>query len=178
MAKLQTHSVIQFLKEACTPRASVFNESRNDTALDLSDFFSGKIGSDFLDENYFTDGLIQLSRLGLRRLAGHSDQGVFVLSQNMGGGKTHGMITLGLLCQNPKILKSAKNLSDNTTMQAANLVRSKSLAFQVAKTMPPSVSGALWPPNLVKKNSLPITIPPSKLPDSQPGSIFSRVRQP
>jgi hypothetical protein len=100
---LQNAHVIPFLKEACIPRQSVFSESRNDTALDLSDFFSNKIGNDFLEENYFTDGLIQLSRLGLRRLAGHSDQGVFVLSQNMGGGKTHGMITLGLLCQDPSI---------------------------------------------------------------------------
>jgi predicted AAA+ superfamily ATPase len=95
--------VIKPLSAICTPRESVFTGSKNDTALDLTDFLSGKIGLDFLEENYFTDGLLQLGRLGLRRLAGHSDQGIFVLSQSMGGGKTHGMITLGLLSQNPDV---------------------------------------------------------------------------
>ena len=101
------HPVIQPLSALCTPRDSVFSGSKNDTALDLTDFLGGKIGLDFLEENYFTDGLLQLGRLGLRRLAGHSDQGIFVLSQSMGGGKTHGMITLGLLAQNPDIRKNA-----------------------------------------------------------------------
>lgn len=93
--------MIQPLSELCIPRESVFSGSKNDTALDLTDFLGGKIGIDFLEENFFTDGLLQLGRLGLRRLAGHNDQGIFVLSQSMGGGKTHGMITLGLLSQNP-----------------------------------------------------------------------------
>jgi predicted AAA+ superfamily ATPase len=95
--------VIKPLSANCTPRDSVFTGSRNDTALDLTDFLDGKIGIDFLEENYFTDGLLQLGRLGLRRLAGHSDQGIYVLSQSMGGGKTHGMITLGLLCLHPDV---------------------------------------------------------------------------
>lgn len=91
------------LTSLCTPRDSVFEGSKNDTALDLTDFLTGSIGLDFLEENYFTDGLNQLSRFGLRRLAGKSDQGIFILSQSMGGGKTHGMITLGLLAQHPEI---------------------------------------------------------------------------
>src|SRR5690606_18723260 len=41
----------------------------------------------------------QLFREGLLRLSGKSDQGVFELTQAMGGGKTHMMIALGLLAR-------------------------------------------------------------------------------
>lgn len=86
----------------CKPRKSVFDTSRRDTVLDLTDLLDGKIDpTDFFSENYLTDGLKQLLRHGLRRLAGKSDQGVFILSQSMGGGKTHGMLTLGLLAGHP-----------------------------------------------------------------------------
>lgn len=87
----------------CTPRQSVFDASRRDTVLDLTDLLDGKIDAkEFFTENYLTDGLKQLLRHGLRRLAGKSDQGVFILSQSMGGGKTHGMLTLGLLAVHPE----------------------------------------------------------------------------
>lgn len=87
----------------CTPRKSVFDASRRDTVLDLTDLLDGKIDpAAFFTENYLTDGLKQLLRHGLRRLAGQSDQGVFILSQSMGGGKTHGMLTLGLLAGHPE----------------------------------------------------------------------------
>ncbi len=109
------------LASLCTPRTSVFQGSKNDTALDLTDFLNGTISIDFLDENFFTDGLNQLVRFGLRRLAGKSDQGIFILSQSMGGGKTHGMITLGLLAQNPEI---RKNIWAITTIQVPNRVMS------------------------------------------------------
>jgi len=45
----------------------------------------------------------QLLREGFRRLSGRSDQAVFVLSQAMGGGKTHSMIALGLLARHPDL---------------------------------------------------------------------------
>ena len=87
----------------CTPRQSVFDASRRDTVLDITDLLDAKIDpKEFFSENYLTDGLKQLLRHGLRRLAGQSDQGVFVLSQSMGGGKTHGMLTLGLLARHPE----------------------------------------------------------------------------
>jgi hypothetical protein len=44
-------------------------------------------------------------REAFRRLDGKSEQGVFVLSQAMGGGKTHNMIALGLLARNPELRK-------------------------------------------------------------------------
>ncbi len=90
------------LSNLCVPRKSVFDASRRDTVLDLTDLLDAKIDpAEFFTENYLTDGLKQLLRHGLRRLAGQSDQGVFILSQSMGGGKTHGMLTLGLLARHP-----------------------------------------------------------------------------
>ena len=73
----------------CGPRKSVFDPSRRETLLDLTDLLDAKINpKEFFSENHLTDGLKQLLRHGLRRLAGRSDQGVFILSQSMGGGKT------------------------------------------------------------------------------------------
>lgn len=91
------------LAALCTPRKSVFDPSRRDTVLDLTDLLEDKVDVDrFFTENYRTDGMKQLLTLGLRRLAGRSDQGTFLLSQAMGGGKTHCMITLGLLARYPE----------------------------------------------------------------------------
>jgi len=90
------------LSALCKPRDSVFDAARRDTVLDLTDLLEGKVDEKkFFAENYLTDGMKQLLHLGLRRLAGKSDQGVFLLSQAMGGGKTHCMITLGLLAAHP-----------------------------------------------------------------------------
>lgn len=85
----------------------MFDTARRDTVLDVSDLLAGKIeASRFFEENYLTDGMRQLLTLGLKRLAGRSDQGTFVLSQAMGGGKTHCMITLGLLARHPRSRQS------------------------------------------------------------------------
>ena len=41
-----------FLKEACTPRKSVFNKERRDVVLDLSDLLESKMDLDkFFEEN-------------------------------------------------------------------------------------------------------------------------------
>jgi hypothetical protein len=37
-----------FLKEACTPRKSVFNKERRDVVLDLSDLLEGKVRTPYL----------------------------------------------------------------------------------------------------------------------------------
>ncbi|CAN5217344.1 DUF499 domain-containing protein [soil metagenome] len=92
------------LSTLCVPRESVFDRSRRDTVLDLDDLVAGKIdGAKFFEENFVTDGMRRLLREGFRRLQGQSDQSVFVLSQAMGGGKTHNMISLGLLAKHPEL---------------------------------------------------------------------------
>ena len=94
-----------FLKQACTPRQSVFNKDRRDVVLDLSDLLEGKIdGEDFFDENFKTSGMKTLLEKTFSRLDGTSDQAsTFLLTQAMGGGKTHNMIALGLLASNPAL---------------------------------------------------------------------------
>ena len=88
------------LKNACKPRSSVFDAARRDTVLDLSDLVEDRIdASEFFAENYTTEGMKTLLTEAFRRLEGKSEQGVFKLTQAMGGGKTHNLLALGLLAK-------------------------------------------------------------------------------
>jgi len=90
------------LKQLCVPRQSVFDTQRRDTVLDISDLINDKINpAEFFDENFITEGMKTLLEQGFRRLEGRSNQGVFLLKQAMGGGKTHNLLTLGLLARHP-----------------------------------------------------------------------------
>lgn len=94
---------MQNLQQLCVPRASVFDAQRRDTVLDLTDLSSGRIDpTEFFAENYVTEGMRTLLELAFRRLEGRSDQGIFKLRQAMGGGKTHNLLTLGLLARYPE----------------------------------------------------------------------------
>lgn len=91
------------LKELCTPRDSVFDIAKRDTVLNLSHLTTDKIvAKDFFEENYVTDGMKTLLMEAFRRLQGKSEQAVFKLTQAMGGGKTHNLITLGMLARHPE----------------------------------------------------------------------------
>lgn len=89
------------IAEVCVPRASIFDqEARSDTVLDLTDLAAGRIDADhFFSENYVTQGMQQLLELALKRVDGNSRQGAFKLRQEMGGGKTHNLVALGLLAR-------------------------------------------------------------------------------
>lgn len=90
------------LQQLCTPRPSVFDPQRRDTVLDLADLTAGRIDPAlFFEENYVTEGMKNLLEQSFRRLEGSSDQGIFKLKQAMGGGKTHNLLTLGLLARHP-----------------------------------------------------------------------------
>lgn len=93
------------LKSACVPRASVFDRNRRDIVLDLSDFLENKIdGEKFFEENFVTAGMSTLLEKTFARLENRGDQAsTFLLTQAMGGGKTHNMIALGLLARNPAL---------------------------------------------------------------------------
>lgn len=91
------------LQQLCTPRPSVFDPQRRDTTLDIQDLVDGGINArDFLHENFVTTGMQTLLKESFRRLEGKSSQGIFKLRQAMGGGKTHNLITLGLLAAHPE----------------------------------------------------------------------------
>jgi hypothetical protein len=91
------------LKQSCTPRPSVFDASKRDIVLDVSDLIQDRIKAhEFFEENYLTDGMTTLLRESFRRFERKSAQGVFRLTQAMGGGKTHNLLVLGLLAKHPE----------------------------------------------------------------------------
>lgn len=90
------------LKQACKPRQSIFDITRRDTVLSLNNLIRNQIDPDeFFGENHLTQGMRLLLEHGFKRLEGKSDQGVFRLTQAMGGGKTHNLLAFGLLAQHP-----------------------------------------------------------------------------
>jgi hypothetical protein len=104
------------LEQLCKPRQSVFDRNRRDVVLDLTDLLEDRIHpGEFFEENYFTDGMKRLLLEAFRRFAGQSPQGVFVLTQAMGGGKTHNMVALGLLAKHPELRRAVMgDLYDET----------------------------------------------------------------
>ena len=94
------------LKQLCKPRSSVFDDSKQDVVLNLSDLIQNRIDPDrFFAENYLTEGMKRLLREAFKRFDGKSPQGILALRQAMGGGKTHNMIALGLLAKYPHLRK-------------------------------------------------------------------------
>jgi hypothetical protein len=89
----------------CTPRKSVFDPSHRDSVLDLSDALQDRIRPrEFFEENYPTEGMRHLIQEAFRRFERQpGSHGVFVLTQAMGGGKTHTMIALSLLAKHPEL---------------------------------------------------------------------------
>lgn len=92
------------LEQACTPRQSVFDPAIRDTVYNIDEL--DRIDpARFFAENYVTDGMRQLLTEAFKRLEGKAQDtsGAFLLSQAMGGGKTHNLIALGLLAAHPRL---------------------------------------------------------------------------
>ena len=90
---------METLHQALNLRSSVHDKTRRDVVLDMTDLMvEDRIDPDhFFSENYITTGMKSLYEAVFRRLEGHDQDGVFRLTQSMGGGKTHNMIAVGLL---------------------------------------------------------------------------------
>jgi hypothetical protein len=96
--------MLKTLEQACKPRASVFDPSVRDTVYNIDDL--NQIDAhQFFAENYATQGMRQLLTEAFKRLEGKSESasGAFLLSQSMGGGKTHNLLALGLLAKTPAL---------------------------------------------------------------------------
>ena len=102
------------LQSQCIPRRSTFEADRRATVLSLDAFLTGRIdGHEFFEENYFTNGMLTLVDRAFRHLAGsNAGSSVFLLSQAMGGGKTHSMIALGLLARDPQLRRQVLGARD------------------------------------------------------------------
>ena len=93
---------MQTITDLCKPRESVFADTARDDVLNLSDLIERKIDvASFFDENFKTKGMEILFETAFKRFQGKSETGVIKLTQAMGGGKTHNMLALALLAQNP-----------------------------------------------------------------------------
>jgi len=112
------------LIDSCKPRPSVFDKARLDTVYNLDDLPSIH-PDEFLSENYVTEGMRILLTEAFNRLEGKttSASGTFLLSQSMGGGKTHNLITLGLLARYPKYRKQVTpDFFKNSNLGAVTVV--------------------------------------------------------
>lgn len=92
------------LGQGCKPRASVFEQRGKDTVYNIDDLDQIEPNV-FFAENWVTDGMKVLLSEAFKRLEGKggSAAGTFLLSQSMGGGKTHNLVALGLLAKHPAI---------------------------------------------------------------------------
>jgi hypothetical protein len=102
------------LKSLCVPRKSVFTADRRATVLSLDTFLKNQVhGPEFFEENHFTNGMTTLVDRVFRLLSGTATgSSVFLLSQAMGGGKTHSMIALGLLAREPELRQRVLGADD------------------------------------------------------------------
>ena len=123
----------------CTPRQSVYAADRRATVLSLDTFLKEQVnGKEFFEENYFTNGMLTLVDRAFRHLGGEgAGSSVFLLSQAMGGGKTHSMIALGLLARDPELRK--KVLGDKNP--APKLKRCRVVGFNGRNT---DAAGGIW----------------------------------
>jgi hypothetical protein len=94
---------LKTLFELCKPRQSVFDETKREDVLNLTDLVEGKIDpAAFFEETYLTEGMKLLFETAFNRFVNKGATGVVKLTQAMGGGKTHNILALGLLALNPE----------------------------------------------------------------------------
>lgn len=94
---------MRFLEEILRPRESVFKEANREDVLNLSDLVEERVEPDkFFNENFITKGMELLFETAFARFRGETSTGVIKLTQAMGGGKTHNMLSLALLAKYPE----------------------------------------------------------------------------
>lgn len=94
---------MKHLRNLCNPRKFDLDTD----VLDIGDLVEDRINpSQFFETNYKTQGMSVLFRTAFERFKGRSPQSLIKLTQSMGGGKTHNMISLGLLAKHPDFRKA------------------------------------------------------------------------
>ena len=133
------------LKKTIVPKKSIFDSSQWDNPFEIAMLRDDpKQLKNFFDENFTTENMKRLFAAAFKRFEGNSEQFLIKLTQTMGGGKTHNMIALGLLAQNPKLreknLKPYFNYSLKEEVDVlvfsgrdTNTTIAKSIAQQVGK---------------------------------------------
>lgn len=116
--------MLKTVRDACSPHKMALDFSMAEQIEDLVGVIRGAgDGQAFFAKNHITAGMRQLFDIGLRRLAGRSDQAVFELTQAMGGGKTHTMIAFGLIARDAKLRESVvPELTASSSFGVAKIV--------------------------------------------------------
>lgn len=117
--------MLQTVTDACEFRQEALEYALSKQVEDLSNLMghTPENAEAFFDKTFITEGMSQLLRQGLQRVAGASDQAVFELRQAMGGGKTHSMLALGYLAANPQLAERIdRRLTDGFTPTQAKVV--------------------------------------------------------
>ncbi|PRX23246.1 Fn3 domain-containing protein [Orenia metallireducens] len=92
------------LNKAVKVRESVYSKEMKDEVLDLSDLRNDSINAErFFEETFITENMEILFDTAMNKFRNRSGNSIIKLTQAMGGGKTHNMIALGLLAQNPEL---------------------------------------------------------------------------
>jgi len=97
--------MLQTILDTCEFREDALDYALSKQVEDLADLtaHTEAKAQEFFDKTFVTDGMAQLLRQGLQRLAGAGPQAAFELRQAMGGGKTHSMLALGYLAAHPHL---------------------------------------------------------------------------
>ena len=91
-------STLLSLKQLCTPRKF----EHDIDVQDITDLIENRIDPvSFFETNYKTQGMNVLFHTAFERFKGKSANNLVKLTQSMGGGKTHNMVSLGLLAKHP-----------------------------------------------------------------------------
>lgn len=87
------------LSKLCIPRQF----DHDGDVQDIKDLIENRIDPvSFFETNYKTQGMSVLFKTAFERFKGNSQQQLIKLTQSMGGGKTHNMISLGLIAKHPE----------------------------------------------------------------------------
>ncbi len=125
---------MESLKKLCSPR----NFEKDTDVLDITDMLQDRIDPAlFFETNYKTQGMAVLFKTAFERFKGKSQQQLIKLTQSMGGGKTHNMISLGLLAKHPEFRKQVIGEKYNDD----NLGKVEVLAFSGRESNAPN---GLW----------------------------------
>jgi len=99
--------MLKTVRDACTLQPNALEIRVSDQIEQLDELIHTEgDGTSFFEKTHITQGMDQLVREGIARLAGKSNQGVFHLKQAMGGGKTHLLVGFGLLAKHPSLRAS------------------------------------------------------------------------
>jgi hypothetical protein len=101
--------MLKTVRDACTLQPNALEIRVSDQIEQLDDLIHTEgDGSGYFAKTHITQGMDQLVREGLARLAGKSNQAVFHLKQAMGGGKTHLLVGFGLLAKHPTLRSGSR----------------------------------------------------------------------